>query len=85
MSPTPVLWPKAATSIFKPLLLQNLPPVKQQSPVSHRIHYLIVCTVVEARDLPPHKQPSSISHRIWLLMWKCLQCEGKPVCIRSAP
>ena len=37
---THVLWPKVATSIFKHHMLQNLPPAKQQSPISHRIYYL---------------------------------------------
>ena len=35
-----VPWPKAATSIFKHHLLENLPPAKHQSPISHRIYYL---------------------------------------------
>ena len=39
-------WPKAATSIFKHHLLQNLPPAKQQSPISHRIYHLIISNVV---------------------------------------
>ena len=43
-------WPKAATSIFKHHLLQNLPPVKQQSPTSHRIYHLW------NRNLLPHTE-----------------------------
>ena len=78
-------WPKAATSIFKHHLSQNIPTVKQQPPLLPRIHYLIICNVVEAQDLPPHKQPSFISHRIRFVIWKYLRCEGTPACIRKCP
>ena len=56
---------KVATVIFKHHPWQNLPPVKQQSPISDIIHHLIICNVLETQYLPPHKEPSSISHRIF--------------------
>ena len=80
-----ILWPKAAVSSFKHHPLEQLPPLRQQSPISPRIHYLQIYNVVETQDLSPHKQATSISYKICLLMWKHLRCEGKPTRIRKRP
>ena len=47
-----LLYPKAATSIFKPHMLHNLPPVKQQSSHSYRTHYFKICNVVGDTRFP---------------------------------
>ena len=63
----------------------NLPLLKQQSPILHRIQHLIICNVLKTQYLPPHKQTSSISHKSCLFIWKYLWCEGKPASIRNPP